>query len=227
MVLVIALLTVGMGLTLWLTTTSAEQSYELSAQNATNQNLQEKKATLEKAVAAGNSAPVLAQKAAALGMVPTMNVARIVVGADGVARVEGKPAAATGPAAPALNRPAGSAPIVIQPAPVPGRPAAPAPGPTGLPLAVAPAAPAAGAPAPAPGTAVVPGPTGLPVAAAPAPAPAAPAPAAPAPAPAPAAPAPAARQAAAPAPAPAQGEQSVPVNTLPPVLTGPLATGQP
>ncbi|GAA4480341.1 hypothetical protein GCM10023094_26700 [Rhodococcus olei] len=151
---IIGLLSVGLAITLLLTTRAAEDSYKLSAAKAHNQELVEKKAALERDFRAANSAPELARKAAALGMIPAKDVARLVVGADGAVTVVGKPTPATGapvpvpPPAPAANTGVrGSGPAAASLPPVGSRNAAPAP------AAPAPAAPnqppAAPNPAPA------------------------------------------------------------------------------
>ncbi|MFZ2526462.1 MAG: hypothetical protein WAX14_02230 [Rhodococcus sp. (in: high G+C Gram-positive bacteria)] len=102
---ILALLGVGMAVTLLLTTRAAEDSYQLSAARAYNETLMQERAVLQRDVEAGNSAPVLAVRAAELGMIPTGEVARIVVGDDGSVQVVGTPTVAQGvPAAP-LNTP--------------------------------------------------------------------------------------------------------------------------
>ncbi|MGW4481594.1 hypothetical protein [Rhodococcus triatomae] len=107
---VIGLLSVGLAVTLLLTTRAAEDSYKLSAAKAHNQELIEKKAALERDSRAANSAPELARKAAELGMIAATDVARLVVADDGSVTVVGEPTPATG------------APVV---APAPAAPAAP------------------------------------------------------------------------------------------------------
>ncbi|MFD6860194.1 hypothetical protein ACFWCF_23015 [Rhodococcus sp. NPDC060090] len=102
---IIGLLAVGMMVTLLLTTRAAEDSYELSTARAYNESLLQERAVLQRDVEAGLTAPVLAQHAAGLGMIPTGQVARLVVGEDGSVEVVGDPVAAQGgPPAP-LNRP--------------------------------------------------------------------------------------------------------------------------
>jgi len=98
---IIALLGAGMALTLFLTTRAAEDSYELSTARAYNMSLVQQRAVLQRDVEAGLSAPVLAQRAAELGMIPSGDVARLVVAADGTVTVVGDPVPAQGaPAAP-------------------------------------------------------------------------------------------------------------------------------
>ena len=166
--LVIGLLAAGLVATLWLSTRSAESSYQIGAAQVHNQRLTEQAEALRRDVAIADSPSVLAQSAALLGMVLSGNVTHLVVGKDSSVSVVGIPAPATGtpgpsligtgpssssttppatiktPAAPAAPAPAAPAP----PAPAPPAPAPPAP-------ASAAAAPAAPAPAPAPG--IVPG----------------------------------------------------------------------
>lgn len=124
-VLVLGLLVSGMGFTLWLTTNSTGLSYEVSAAKQQNRDLQNRKAALEQAVEAGNSAPDLARKAQELGMVQSRDVARLILGADGVVWLEGTPRAADGPAPAPLTS---ARPNSATPKPSPG-PAAPAPAP--------------------------------------------------------------------------------------------------
>ncbi|MEE2059852.1 hypothetical protein [Rhodococcus artemisiae] len=102
---IIALLAVGMMVTLLLTTRAAEDSYELSAARAYNESLLQQRAVLQRDVEAGLTAPVLAQHAAELGMIPTGQAARLVVGEDGSVEVVGEPVAAQGAPPAPLNRP--------------------------------------------------------------------------------------------------------------------------
>ncbi|WFR70849.1 hypothetical protein P9209_15345 [Prescottella defluvii] len=64
---ILGLLCMGLATTLLLTTRSAEDSYQLADARAHNQSLRERTAALQREVAAGNSAPVLAEKAAERG----------------------------------------------------------------------------------------------------------------------------------------------------------------
>ncbi|MGZ9828071.1 hypothetical protein ACXYTP_14280 [Tsukamurella ocularis] len=102
----IALVCAGLGMTLWLSTGSAENSYELTRREAANNSLAEKKAALERDVKSGESAPGLAERATALGMIPAGTVPVLVGKEGGKVAVVGKPAPATGAAKPALNPPA-------------------------------------------------------------------------------------------------------------------------
>lgn len=98
--LLLVLLGGGLAATLLLTTASAEGSYQLSAARSANTELAQRKASLEREVESANSAPVLAQAAASLGMVPAVDPARLVVAPDGGVAVVGtaKPADGVPPA---------------------------------------------------------------------------------------------------------------------------------
>ena len=101
---ILALLGVGMAATLLLTTGAAEDTYHLSTARAHNETLVQQRAVLQRDVEAGNSAPVLAVEAAKLGMIPSAQVARIVVAEDGSVSVVGEPVPAQGaPPAPLNN----------------------------------------------------------------------------------------------------------------------------
>lgn len=102
---VIGLLSIGLAVTLLLTTRSAEDSYQLSDARAYNQSLIEQKAALERDFQTHNSAPELANQASALGMVPAKDPARLVVHPDGSVEVVGTPAPATAGAMPPLDAP--------------------------------------------------------------------------------------------------------------------------
>lgn len=164
---ILALLGVGMAVTLLLTTRAAEDSYQLSAARAYNETLKQERAVLQRDVEAGNSAPVLAVKAAELGMIPTGTVARLVVGEDGTVQVVGTPTAAQGAPAAPLNPPnaavrTGPAPLAgsagtENPRPVPvGGDRAEAPAPVPAPAAAPVPVPATAAAAPAPEAAATP-----------------------------------------------------------------------
>ena len=103
---VILLVGAGLGLTLWLSTGSAENSYDLTRREAVNSTLGERKAALERDVKAGESAPGLAERATKLGMVPAGTLPVLVADPAGRVTVVGKPAPATGVPKPALNPPA-------------------------------------------------------------------------------------------------------------------------
>ncbi|MDV7356148.1 hypothetical protein R4282_24420 [Rhodococcus oxybenzonivorans] len=100
---ILGLLSLGLAVTLLLTTRSAEDSYQLSAAREHNQSLAEEKAALQRDVETANSAPKLAEEAAKLGMVPANDPARLVVHLDGSVEVVGKPAPASGSPVPPLD----------------------------------------------------------------------------------------------------------------------------
>lgn len=225
-VLVIAALGLGLAVTLWLSTGSAERSYQLGHARQVNEGLMQQKEALERDVLEAQAAPALAESARNLGMIPSRDTAHLVQDAAGNWTVVGTPKPAEGVPPPPLNTPlpeeappappAPPAPRVVDPRELTVR--APRPGALGVPGIPVPqvdaphGAPGAVPPVPGP---VLPGPAPE-VLAAPAPAPlAAPAPLdpaqlAPQPAPepmhvpgVPTAPGPAAPALAAPAPAPA------------------------
>ncbi|RVW05644.1 hypothetical protein [Rhodococcus xishaensis] len=102
--MIIGLLCLGLAATLLLTTRAAEDSYELADARAHNQGLREQAATLQRHVIAGNSAPVLAAKAAEQGLIPAKDPARLVLDADGTVRVIGTPEPAAGEPVAPLDR---------------------------------------------------------------------------------------------------------------------------
>nr|WP_235948770.1 hypothetical protein [Nocardia terrae] len=117
---IIALLGCGLALTLLLTTRATEDSYQLGDQRRANQKLSDERDALQREVAAADSAPELAQRAAELGMIPAKDPARLLIGPDGQVIVVGNPQPAQGAPAPPLNT-TPSAPV--QP-PKPGQPQA-------------------------------------------------------------------------------------------------------
>ncbi|MEZ0053902.1 hypothetical protein ABIA30_004939 [Mycobacterium sp. MAA66] len=177
-VLIIGALGMGLGVTLWLSTSAAERSYELGRARDVNQALQQQKEMLERDVLEAQAAPALADAARNLGMIPSRDTAHLVQDASGNWTVIGSPKPAQGvPPAP-LNTPLPPqaapappppppppAPRVIDPrelmvrqpdpavVPVPGAPVAGVPVP-GAPLAVPPAPDAATAPVVVPPAAV-------------------------------------------------------------------------
>ncbi|NMM83177.1 hypothetical protein B2J88_02130 [Rhodococcus sp. SRB_17] len=108
---IIGLFSIGLAVTLLLTTRSAEDSYQLSDARAFNQSLVEQKAALERDYQSRNSAPELANAANALGMVPAKDPARLVVHPDGTVEVVGTPAPASAAPMPPLDAPV-PAPVV-------------------------------------------------------------------------------------------------------------------
>ncbi|UQE73589.1 hypothetical protein MYK68_12600 [Gordonia sp. PP30] len=100
----IVLLVVGaLGLTLFLTTRSAQDSYALTTVRNQNSALQDQRDGLKRTVDAGDSAPELADKAQKLGMVPAADSAHLVVGPDGKARLKGELTPAEGKRLGSLN----------------------------------------------------------------------------------------------------------------------------
>ncbi len=144
-VLVIGALGVGLGLTLWLSTDSAERSYQLSHARVKNRLLQQQKEALERDVREAESAPALAEAARKQGMIPTRDTAHLVQDPSGNWVVVGTPKPADGVPPPPLNtklpeegpppppRPPALPPEVpVRVEPVPGAPAPARPGPEAL-----------------------------------------------------------------------------------------------
>lgn len=116
-VLVIAALGLGLGVTLWLSTDAAERSYQLGSARELNQALQQQKEALERDVLEAQAAPALAEAARGLGMIPSRDTARLVQDPAGNWVVVGTPKPAEGVPPPPLNTPL--------PEPAPPVPAAP------------------------------------------------------------------------------------------------------
>jgi cell division protein FtsI (penicillin-binding protein 3) len=104
--LVMGLLAVGLIVTLWLSTAAAADSYRLQDARVAARALSEQSEQLRREVMAMDAAPALAQQAAALGMVPVQDSARLVVGPDGAVTLVGTPKAAIATAPPAPLAPA-------------------------------------------------------------------------------------------------------------------------
>ena len=102
-VLVIGALGVGLGLTLWLSTDSAERSYQLSDARERTRMLQQQKEALERDVREAQSAPALAEAARKQGMIPSRDTAHLVQDPDGNWVVVGTPKPADGVPPPPLN----------------------------------------------------------------------------------------------------------------------------
>ncbi|HYB37079.1 MAG TPA: hypothetical protein VEF72_15885 [Mycobacterium sp.] len=102
-VLVIGSLGVGLGVTLWLSTDSAERSYQLGNARVKNQMLQQQKEALERDVLEAQAAPALAEAARKLGMIPTKDTAHLVQDPTGNWLVVGTPKSAGGAPPPPLN----------------------------------------------------------------------------------------------------------------------------
>ncbi|GAB85943.1 hypothetical protein RVF83_21360 [Gordonia rubripertincta] len=93
---VIALLVLGLGLSLWLSTKSAQDSYKLGIERTENQSLIDQRDALKRTFESGNSAPELSREATRLGMIPSDNPARMIVDDPRRPRIVGKPAPASG-----------------------------------------------------------------------------------------------------------------------------------
>jgi hypothetical protein len=102
-VLVIGALALGLGLTLWLSTDSAERSYRLSHAREKTRLLQQQKEALERDVREAESAPALAEAARKQGMIPTRDTAHLVQDPSGNWVVVGTPKPADGVPPPPLN----------------------------------------------------------------------------------------------------------------------------
>ncbi|WP_098959754.1 hypothetical protein, partial [Pseudonocardia sp. N23] len=98
--LVMVLLAIGLVATLWLSTAAAADSYRLQDSRTATRDLTEQSELLRKQVAALDASPSLAQRATDLGMVPSLNPARLVVGTDGAVTLVGEPSAAQPPPPP-------------------------------------------------------------------------------------------------------------------------------
>jgi hypothetical protein len=102
-VLVIGSLGAGLGVTLWLSTDSAERSYQLGNARAKNQLLQQQKEALERDVLEAQAAPELAEAARNLGMIPSKDTAHLIQDPAGNWVVVGTPKPAEGIPPPPLN----------------------------------------------------------------------------------------------------------------------------
>ncbi|MEE4023181.1 hypothetical protein V1Y59_08840 [Gordonia sp. PKS22-38] len=108
---VIALLVVGLGLSLWLSTKAAADSYKLGVERQENQALVDRRDSLKRTYESGNSAPELSDKASQLGMIPAQNPARMVVDGPGKPRIIGEPEPAQGRALRSINPPTEPDPV--------------------------------------------------------------------------------------------------------------------
>ena len=120
-VLVIGALGFGLGLTLWLSTDSAERSYKLSHAREKHRVLQLQKEALERDVREAESAPALAEAARKLGMIPTQDTAHLIQDPAGNWVVVGTPKPADGVPPPPLNSklPEPGPPVPPKPAALP------------------------------------------------------------------------------------------------------------
>lgn len=121
-VLVIGALGLGLALTLWLSTDSAERSYQLSHAREKTRLLQQQKESLERDVREAEAAPALAEAARKQGMIPTRDTAHLVQDPSGNWVVVGTPKPADGVPPPPLN-----AKLPDEGPPLPANPAAPPP----------------------------------------------------------------------------------------------------
>lgn len=122
-VLVMGALGAGLGLTLWLSTASAQRSYQLGSARSLNDALTQQKEALERDVLQAESAPALADAARNLGMIPSRDTAHLVLDPAGNWVVVGKPKPAEGAPPPPLNTklpdPAPPTPAAVPPKPKP------------------------------------------------------------------------------------------------------------
>ncbi len=102
-VLIIGALGLGLALTLWLSTDSAERSYQLSHAREKTRMLQQQKEALERDVREAEAAPALAEAARKQGMIPTRDTAHLVQDPSGNWVVVGTPKPADGVPPPPLN----------------------------------------------------------------------------------------------------------------------------
>jgi type II secretory pathway pseudopilin PulG len=124
--LVIGALALGLGITLWLSTASAQRSYQLGSARTVNDALSQQKEALERDVLEAQSAPALADAARNLGMIPSRDTAHLVQDPAGNWVVVGMPKPAQGAPPPPLNT---KLPDLAPPAkPAPPAPPKPKPG---------------------------------------------------------------------------------------------------
>ena len=93
----------GLAITLWLSTDSAQRSYQLAGARALNDALTQQKEALERDVLQAESAPALADAARNLGMIPSRDTAHLVQDPTGNWIVVGKPKPAEGAPPPPMN----------------------------------------------------------------------------------------------------------------------------
>ena len=155
--LVIGALALGLGITLWLSTASAQRSYQLGSARTLNDALTQQKEALERDVLQARSAPALADAARNLGMIPSSDTAHLIQDPIGNWVVVGEPKPAQGAPPPPLNTKLPDLAPSAPPKPAPPTPAPPMPAPP-MPAAVAPKpgafaeVPSRTTPVPTPGT---------------------------------------------------------------------------
>lgn len=108
---VIALLVIGLGTSLWLSTKAAQDSYRLGVERQQNQALVDKRDSLKRTYESGDSAPELSDKATKLGMIPASNPPRMVVDANGRTHLSADPQPAQGRGMRTINPPIGPDPV--------------------------------------------------------------------------------------------------------------------
>ncbi|NDZ95463.1 hypothetical protein G3I13_15310 [Streptomyces sp. SID6673] len=108
---VLALLVIGLGMSLLLSTKAAADSYRLGEERQANQALVDRRDSLKRSYESGDSAPELSDKASRLGMIPAKNPARMIVTGTGRPRVIGDPEPAQGRAMRSINPPTGPDPV--------------------------------------------------------------------------------------------------------------------
>lgn len=120
-VLVMGALAGGLAITLWLSTDSAQRSYQLAGARALNDALTQQKEALERDVLQAESAPALADAARDLGMIPSRDTAHLVQDPAGNWVVVGKPKPADGAPPPPMNTrlPDEKPPVPLAPAATP------------------------------------------------------------------------------------------------------------
>lgn len=106
--LIIAVLTVGIVATLWLSTQAIADSYRLDKTKQEADRLAERAAGLQREVTEQESAASLAERAKAMGMVPAGDPARLIVHPDGTVTLVGEPTPVQPPAP--VTPPAGEQP---------------------------------------------------------------------------------------------------------------------
>ena len=126
--LVIGALALGLGITLWLSTASAQRSYQLGSARAVNDALAQQKEALERDVLEAQSAPALADAARDLGMIPSRDTAHLVQDPAGNWVVIGSPKPAAGAPPPPLNTKLPDPTPPAPPKPAPTAATAPKPG---------------------------------------------------------------------------------------------------
>lgn len=100
-----ALLAVGLAATLGLSTAAAADSHRVQQVEARVRTLTQHAEQLSRTVANLQTAPALARRARALGMVPASSPARLLVQPNGAVTVVGQPAPVRAPAPPAPPAP--------------------------------------------------------------------------------------------------------------------------